>query len=472
MSSPDDAPPPPRDPLLDDPEFAELVEPPKPAAPVVEPVSAPVESLPVAHVVRPKAVPVQPVKAVPVPPNVAPNVTMPVPVETDPPRPQWFAACSVIGCMGVLVIAALAALIYIAVTLLSNLGDKISETKTTAREVETVPRGALAPTILAGDIEVNLPGRVDAVARGGGGRFLLMRIPGRSEIHVFDANQAQVVYQIPLKAAGSLFTAGADKIFVCDPIERKLTAYGLFSGKSDSEVPLPKAVTTVHAVVIGSEASTPLRVIGSTNGRLRIYTVDSGALSFEKPDDFNFAIDPNLGVMARASANGSVLGVSHKNGAAAIWYGAGQPAWKDLEPSNSNNRPQWAIPSPDGQYFYSPRGVYDTGGNPHAGTRSGFYTFPTAAGSEQFLSLEESDGEVSGELRIHAAGDTSMARSTKLSKVFLSESSPANVWKKNDLTAADRIHYWPAGGLAAVLPHAREGQTSKLLLFKLPVVVK
>jgi hypothetical protein len=469
MSSSDEAKPPARDPLLDDPAFAELVDPPKEAEPLplAEPVAVPVESLPVAEVVRPKAVPVQPVK-----PKLAPNITMPTPVETEPPRPQWFAACSVIGCLGVLMIAALAALIYIAITLLSNLGDKIGDTKSTSRnDVEKVQRGPLAPTSLAADTEIDLPGRVASVTRGAGGRFLLLRIQRTETVHVFDANHGRIVYQIPGGKQGTLVAASADKIFLCDPLEHKLQRYGLFTGSLESEVAIPKSVPVVQGMAIGSAASGPLRLVTAPGGKLRIHHVDPTSLSVDRTDDFNLAIDASAGVMARASESGVVLGLGHADGAVAVWFGTTPPTAKPLAPT-TGAKPQWAIPSPDGQWFYTPRGVYDTGGNPFTGSKSAFYTFPTAAGSERFLSLEADGEQVSGTVRVYMAGETSMARSSELEKAVLNSSHSANAWKKDDPTAAERVHYWPAAGIVAVLPHARAQQTSKLLVFKIPVSVK
>jgi len=464
MTSPDaPSPPPPRDPLLDDPAFAELVEPPKPAVPPAsaEPAEVPVESLPVAEVVRPKATPVAG-------PKIAPRTTMPVPVETEPPRPQWVVACGVIGCTGVLVIAALAALIYIAITLLSNMGDKIGETKPTAPD--KVVRGPLGPTVLGNDIELDLPGRVDAVCRGGGGRFLLMRIPNPREIHVFDANQAQIVHRIVVEEKGTLIAAGSDKFYTCDPLEAKLTRYSLFSGAKEADAKLPKDARRPMALAMGADASGPLRLIGVSNAKLSIHNFDSN-LVLQSTDLLNASADAETGVLARASDNGMVLGVSHRGGAEAVWYGTGRLTSKSLS-SGNDVKPSWAYPSPDGQYFYTPRGVFDTGANPSAGTRSGFYTFPTASGSDRFLSFEETDETVGGSVRVHTAGERSLAKHTSLEKAFLAPPGTANTLTKDELTAADRVHYWPAAGLVAVLPHAAAQKTPKLLLFKVPVVVK
>ena len=467
-SSDEDRPPPPaRDPLLDDPAFAELVGPPPVEPAFAEPVEEPIESLPVAKVIRPKAVAVPPAPAT----KLAPNISMPVPVETEPPKPNWFMACGVIGCVGVLIIAAIVTLIWIAITLLSNIGDKIG--KPTKRADATTPkaqRGPLAPTVLANDIEVPLAGRVDAVARGGGGRFLLMRTSRTKEIHVFDANQAQIVYKIPARESGTRFVAGSDKIFVCDPIDKKLYRYDLFSGEFEAEEKLPNAA--LHTIAIGAGSSGPLYLLTSTaSKKLRILHFDSATLKQLKEDTFTFAVDFDASMLARASDNGSVLGVSCKDGAVAIaGLGGSNPTARLLTPERSP-KPKWAIPSPDGQFFYTPRGVFGTGGNPFLGTRSGFHTFPVSSGNDWFLSLDETEEDVvSGTPRRYPAGKADLAQFTALEKVFLPGNFPANEPRGDDLLPADRIHYWPSAGLAAVLPTTPASEPAMLKLYKLPVL--
>jgi hypothetical protein len=470
MSSPAEDPPPSRDPLLDDPAFAELVEPPKPAAPVfAEPIEVPVESLPVAEVVRPKAVPIPVVPKAAT--KIAPNISMPVPVETEPPRPQWFAACGVIGCFGVLLLGAIAALIWIAISLLSGLGDKIGElnTKPPGKEAaDVVPRGPLAPTVLAGDVDIPLAGRVDAVAHGGGGRFLLMRCGTSRQIQVFDANQAQIVYTIPISESGALFTAGSEKIFVCEPVGKSLKSYGLYSGKLEATESLSD-VPRVQALVLGSDSTGPVRAVAAASKKLRIHDIDATSLKPLSISDFAHKMDETSHVLARASDNNSVLGVSTADGAVAVWYGTGKPTSKRLFAASP--APAWALPSPGGQYFYTPRGVFDTSGSSMLGTRTGLYTFPAAHGNDWFLSLDEADDEVSGRPRRHAAGATSIAKAVDLDKVFLADEWPANALEA-DVTAADRIHWWPSAGLAAVLQRTKAKEAAVLQLFKMTPVVE
>jgi|GEM_PF-5476841 len=467
MSLPDEDRPPPRDPL-EDPEFAELVDgPPKEDLPAAE-FAEPVEDLPVAQVIRPSAAPP------PIPTKIAPNITMPTPVETEPPRPQWIAACSVIGCIGVLFLAAVAALIYIAITLLSNIGDKIADTRPSEKGAAkaTVARGPIQPTVLAGDIELPLDSRVDAVCRGADGRFLLLRMPRTKEIHLFDANQAAIVHRFPIREDGALFAAGSEKLFVVEPLAGKIVRHDLFTGEQEVEKDLPKSFAKVRGVAIGAASSGPLYLATpAANGSLKLFAFDTGNLTSLRSHSVAITLEPAGPIAIRASDNGMVLGVSHRDGSSAVFMGGGSASVKTLKPDRGEN-PAWATPAPDGQFFYTPRGVFDTGGSPFLGTTSGLYSFPANHGAEWFLSLDEADDLVSGVPRRHPAGVKSFAKATDLTNAVLTGSFPANELRADELTAADRVHWWPAAGLAAVLPRTPANQPAKLLLYKQPIPAK
>ena len=468
MSLPDDPPPlppprRPRDPLLDDPVFAEIVsaEPATPAEPIyAEPVEAPAEvELPIARpAARAKAMPVRSPR-----PLSIPSTMPPPPIGSDPPKGQWFAACGVIGCLGILVLASIVLLAWIAITLLSEFGHKIGEKKPDPIATQSGSRpGPIAPTVLVNDIKLPLEGAVDAVGHGGGGRFLLLRIPRLQQLHVFDANEAQVVQKIPLAEKNALFAAGASKAFAYYPASGKLERFDLGTGASEFQFTRPSPVTLVDAMAIGPGSDGPLYLIATSPGSpAKIQTLDTVTFQTLASHEVKGWLGRNdREVYARASFDGSVLGVAGANGALAIRFDEGKPRAIPLSPKAG-----LAVPSPDGQFVYTSRGVYDSNGKLRSGTERNFFTFPTTHGSGLFLSLEVDEGKVTGFPKLHAAGSSSTSELVALDKGEVFGALPANVLDGQTIPTDERVHLWPDAGLLAFLPV----ESNQLLLFKIDV---
>ena len=468
MSLPDDLPPlppppPSRDPLLDDPLFAEIVnaEPAISAEPIyAEPVEAPAEAeLPIA---RPRAQPVRAPKPLSIP------STMPrPPIGTDPPKGEWFAACGVIGCLGILVLVSIVVLAWIAITLFSEFGHKLGEKKPESIVAQSVSRpGPIAPTVLVNDISLSLDGAVDAVGHGGGGRFLLLRIPRLKQLHVFDANEAQVVQKIPLLEKNALFAAGASKVFAYYPATGKLERFDLGTGASEFQFTRPSPVTLVDAMAIGPGSDGPLYLIATSPGSpAKIQTLDTGTFqnltSFEMK---NWLGRDDRQVYARASFDGLVLGVAGRNGALAIRLDEANARAVPLSP-RAGLPPKMAVPSPDGQFLYTSRGVFEANGNTLSGGGRNFFTFPTTHGGGLFLSLEVDEGKVTGFPKLHVAGSSSTSELVALDKGEMFGALPANVLDGQTIPTDERVHLWPDAGLLAILPI----ESNELRLFKINV---
>lgn len=466
MSLPDDLPPipPSRDPLLDDPLFAEIVGPEAvkqpgelPYAEAVE--EPPADDLPIAKlaavqppsepvpVARPKA---QPVRPIPSFPSMMPKP----PAETEPPKGQWFAACGVIGCLGILVIGSIALLAWIAITLLSEFGNKIGEKKPDPVVTQSSVRpGPIAPTVLVNDITFPLDGTFDAVGHGGGGRFLILRIPRLKELHVFDANKAQVVHRIKYGDGNALFAAGAAKLFVYTPSSGKIERFDLVTGQSEAEVVKPKAATIVDALAMGPGSDGPLYLLSARPGsQSQIHALDATTLDLLATHEFKeWTGRPDRRVFVRASSDGMVLGVAAIRGSVAIRFDEAKPRAIPLVPDFGAN-PMFAAPSPDGQYLFTPRGVFDANGKHLAGTgRKPFFTFPTAHGSGLFLSVDVENDRVEGFPKLHAAGSLGTSELVALGRGEVSGDIPANEIR-DQIPANERVQLWPGAGLLAVLP--------------------
>ena len=480
MSFPEDERPPPlpaprRDPLLDDPVFAEIVSPVPPAAVYAEPVEAlPAADLPVAELVHP-----EPKAPPPAPPrrtefaSQAPSVR-PAPlatgssVPTKPARPQWIAACGVLGCLGIAILGAIALLAYIAITILSEVGGQTSNRKkeNVPEESRNVTRpGPIAPTVLVNDVPMPLDGTVDAVGRGAGGRYLLLRIPVKEQLHVFDANKAEIVHKIPLGERNALFAAGAAKLFVYKPVSKTIERFDLLSGQSELQVEKPKSAVLVDALAIGPGSDGPLYLMTARPGMpSQIHVLDTATLELTVRHDLPaWRGREDRRVHVRASHDGTLLGVAGAKGACAIRFEDQKPRVFALAPDRGPP-PEYATPSPDGQHLFAPCGVFDDSGKRVLGTgRNPFFTLPAAHGSGLFVSLAVRDTQVEGAPQLHAISSDTPVPLVTLDKGELSGELPAN--ELRDLTPDDRVHLWPDAGLLAIL----SASNTELQLFQVDV---
>jgi hypothetical protein len=480
MSLPDNDTPPPRDPLLDDPAFAEIVGPAQSEPLYAEPVNEPGAELPVAEVVPgqpvslppealPRAVPVR-MRSEPPPANPPANPSRPAAppdANVKPRGRQWFAACSVLGCLGIAMIASIAALAWIAITLLGQIGEKIAKQgkENPLENHAVIHLGPIAPTALASDMVLPLPAAVDAVGRGADGRLLLLRAPRLHELLVFDANQGTIVYRVPLGEPNALFAAGKTKLFVYKPGARRIVRFDLASGQSEFELPKPQGINLVDALAIGPDSNGPLYLISAPPHRgSQVHVINGSTLELNA----TYALSQWKGrsdqrASVHASRDGTLLGVAGSDGAFAIHFDQDKAEVVSLAP-DAGSPPALAIPSPDGHFLYTPRGVFSPAGDYLLGTRRGsFFTFPTAHGSGLFLSLSVEDGKVEGYPHLHLAGTETAAPIVTLGSGEVSGDLPAN--ELREITAADRVHLWPDAGLLAVLPVSN----SELQLFKVNV---
>ena len=113
------------------------------------------------------------------------------------PRPRMLGACAVAGCLGLAGLAAVGVLIYVAVLLFTHLADEGAPDSGAGKGGRGPRPGPVAPTQLAKDRETIDPGgEFDAVCRAAGGRYLVLRIPSKKQLAVFDPNAAALVKQL------------------------------------------------------------------------------------------------------------------------------------------------------------------------------------------------------------------------------------------------------------------------------------
>ncbi len=179
-----------------------------------------------------------------------------------------------------------------------------------ARPIETAPVVALEikpSEMKAEKEEYILPGRIEDVCVGGGGRYLLFKLFAETKIAIFDVVQAKVVKIVPSTSINARIAAGMDKWVVVDTGMKMIQRWSFKTFERE-------AVSRLHthmipaAVAMGSSSNGPVAVISNafTQQNERIFLDLDTLTSFNVPDPGGFShfqADARL----RASANGTMI---------------------------------------------------------------------------------------------------------------------------------------------------------------------
>jgi hypothetical protein len=114
---------------------------------------------------------------------------------------------------------------------------------------------------------VALEEAIDSLTVGGGGRFLLMVLPTKRKIAVFDANEAKVVDHVPMDEENVLVAAGMNKFVLLYPGSGRAERFDLLTRKSElvhKLEPLGKA----YSFCMGPASDGPVLLSGERKGLL------------------------------------------------------------------------------------------------------------------------------------------------------------------------------------------------------------
>jgi hypothetical protein len=214
------------------------------------------------------------------------------------------------------------------------------------------PVALTPPAFNEAQIVVALPEAAADVTVGGGGRYLILHLPNKKELAVFDVSAAKLVQSIPASAANIKFAAGMDKLIVVRPDDFTIERWSLKTFQRETEVKVEMQVPPV-AVALGCASNGPLVISGCDWPRLG-ETVVFDIIQMKKldvldnPHDF-FRTSPT--VQLRASADGKV--VACQNGAEVQMAVIGGDVQRNSFGSS------YAVPaSPDRTVIYTDAGCY------------------------------------------------------------------------------------------------------------------
>jgi hypothetical protein len=208
-----------------------------------------------------------------------------------------------------------------------------------------------APPLQADRVEVILPEPAGQVRTGGGGRYLVFRLPKARKLAVFDVAKARVVHQIDVDD-DTLYAAGLDSLVVVMPGQKLLQRWSLDTFERSPPVPF-RSDAPFRIAAMGSASRGPLLLWGGGAvtlwdvPRLEPLKVQGKVLSGDANPQFNFQV--------RAAADGR-----HFVG----WHGGLFPfsfALMRLDddeatllgsPSADGFNGHWALPGPDGRLHF------------------------------------------------------------------------------------------------------------------------
>lgn len=253
----------------------------------------------------------------------------------------------------------------------------------------------LKPPNLQQKAEVRLPGAVDAACGGGGGRFVVYRIPSAKQLAILDVVAGKVVKYLPLAEADALFAAGMTKLFVYHRSAAVFLRYDLetFDKELTAQNPLGG---TPSVLLLGSASDGPLFVGGTgVGGDAR----GCGFVNARTMKELTVTLDG--GAVGPAVGNGGVMGVAvSPDGRTYCWadnWGGGTKVMTlgeragKVKSDNGASGMGAVVPGPDGTLFGS-AGLYTPDLKKAGDPKKYVYgTFAPATSGPWYVSVIEGD---------------------------------------------------------------------------------
>jgi hypothetical protein len=322
------------------------------------------------------------------------------------------------------------------------------------RAAESRPPAPIKEAPLKRPIETRrLPASADALVVGGGGRFLVLRLPSLRKLAVFDANEARVVKYLPLDEPDAHFAAGLDSLFVALPKAGRIVRYSLATFGRDGSFPLP-AEGAVQHLLMGSGSRGPLLLATAVDRGPGVLLLDPRTLTPLDVDTKTFG-GPRSDQFLRVSADGRVF-TSYNPGLSPQGHLIRVLEGKTIKQHGLDAGMLiygHATPGPDGRHVYTTYGPFTTEGKPvgKLPARDTAYSLPAAEGGAFALNIDLSRGP-RRTLTVHLAGDP-----RPLEELFAVDlPRDINTWDRERLGNDQRITFIPSAKLLVVLPESND----------------
>lgn len=127
--------------------------------------------------------------------------------------------------------------------------------------------------------ELNLDGKVDWIAAGGSGRYIVFRQPDQRRVAVYDLAKPELVGHLPIAEPRTSVTASRDSIFVFEPSTREMSRFDLRTLQKNGSKITPSRVKAAipggGCLVAGSASCEVLFMLHMTEGT---YVIDQSSL--------------------------------------------------------------------------------------------------------------------------------------------------------------------------------------------------
>jgi S1-C subfamily serine protease len=281
--------------------------------------------------------------------------------------------------------------------------------KEVARLSGTIPVEPPPDNSGANGVEYRLPAPVADVAVGGSGRWLVLYLPGKRELAIFDVVTAQIVQRISVPDADVRFAAGLQKLLVLLPNSREIQRWDLRTSQREATAPLP-VEGPIHSVHMDPAGRGPLGVRRASEPHSR----DAPRYALIDVETLK-AADWAVGLVPR-NAGGRPTRAEDSRGAdpqspggeywAAVWS-ASPPDPDPRNPALSGGFvASYRVAGPAARYIYMPRGIETCGGKALLSVPRALGLIPAHHGNYFLGFPTPRSGSGYPELAIYGVGET------------------------------------------------------------------
>jgi hypothetical protein len=222
---------------------------------------------------------------------------------------------------------------------------------------------AAAPSFesrIPGDlVEKRMPGTIEAIKLGGGGRYLVLHFKALQTLGFFDLEKLEFVKHIQLSGEDAVYAVGRTKFVIAYPERSRIERWNLARFEREIAIESPFQ-GTIGTVEMGWNSDTPavMRIGQSANpggGTLSLFDV-------EKMRSLPIEADPNQNqfqgspVQIRMSASGSHFGWWRPMSGSGFGYT--RIGEKKLDTKYAHDGQGYCVPSEDGMHLFTGSGVF------------------------------------------------------------------------------------------------------------------
>ena len=215
----------------------------------------------------------------------------------------------------------------------------------------------IKPTEIRAKTTIALPGTVDDICFGGGGRYILLQFNGLKKIGIFDVNVAKIIRYIDLPDSSSQFAAGLTKLILISGDGKEASCFDLETGEPIRTIAIDLP-NPPKFIVMGSETDGPAVFLSEAS--LKAIDTDLNVSPLEVSGEYNFSLFKTG--QARISNNGETIGVwktsSHPSGLISI-----RKIGNSWITAYNHDSVGTVVPSANGRLLFTGQDIYDDQNN-------------------------------------------------------------------------------------------------------------